>query len=104
MSIDSNTKTAAIISNPHTDHINVIEGIRINDGQPLTPDVNKIVTITIDPHTEHENVIEEININGVKQDPDNNKAVNITLDYIEGAVVPNGSGGTTAVSIENKKL
>lgn len=104
VTVDAATKTAAILSNPHTEHINVIEGIRINDGQPLTPDANKIVTITIDPHTEHENVIEEININGVKQDPDNNKAVNITLNYIEGAEVPNKSGGTTTINTINKKL
>ena len=90
--------------------VNTIEKI-IYDGDELTPDENKVITITSDPHTEHENKIESIFINGIEWTPNQNKEVRITIDQaalnlnvLEGAVTPNGSGGTNDVPQTNKKL
>ena len=91
--------------------VNTIEGI-IYDNTRLYPDQNGIISIDSDPHTEHENVIESIYINGIEQEPDNNKSVNITidqaalnLDVVAGAQVPKESGiGKDEVDQIQKKL
>lgn len=90
--------------------VNKIEKI-IYDGEELTIDANKAVSITSDPHTEHENKIEHIFINNVEWVPNANKQVKITLDQaalnlnvLEGALIPNGQGGTSDVQQVAKKL
>ena len=77
----------------------------------VTPDDNKVVTLTSDPHTEHINKIEQIFINGNEQIPNANKQVKITidqaalnLDVLEGAIVPDGHGGIQEVTQIGKKL
>ena len=66
--ITPTNKTITITSDPHTDHINVIEGININ-GTDYIPDANKKVNITIDQAA-------------------------LKLDVIAGARVPSKTGNT----------
>ena len=77
VSIDAN-KTVSIISNPHTEHENVIESIYINDIE-WAPNNNKEVRIILDQAA-------------------------LNLNVVEGAIVPNEQGGTTEVQQTNKKL
>lgn len=110
------TKTVNIQSDPHTEHINVIESIAVN-GQEVAPDNNKQVNLLLSEITPEQaeklaniedyaqvNKIEQIFINEVEQEPNNLKQVRITLneqtlglDFIKGAVVPDGQGGTDDV-------
>lgn len=90
--------------------VNTIEGITY-DGETIAPDANKIINIVSNPHTEHENKIESIFINGTEWTPNQNKEVRITIDQaalnlnvLEGATIPNGSGGRTDVAQVSKKL
>lgn len=90
--------------------VNKIEKI-IYGSEELTPDGNRVITITPDPHTEHENKIEQIFINGTEWVPNANKQVRITIDQaalnlnvLEGAIIPNPQGGTTDVPQLAKKL
>lgn len=77
VSIDAN-KTVSIISNPHTEHENVIESIYINDIE-WAPNNNKEVRIILDQAA-------------------------LNLNVVEGAIVPNEQGGTSEVQQTNKKL
>lgn len=90
--------------------VNKIQKI-VYDGVELTPDENRVVTITSDPHTEHENRIEQIFINGTEWVPNQQKQVRILIDQaalnlnvLEGATIPNGQGGTQDVTQVSKKL
>ena len=90
--------------------VNIIERITV-DGVEQVVDNTKTVAITTNPHKEHENVIESISLNGLVQPPDANKRVNIVLDQaalnlnvLEGAIVPDGKGGSMNVPQTEKKL
>lgn len=90
--------------------VNKIEKITY-DGTEVIPDINKTVNIISNPHTEHENKIEQIFINGTEWAPNAQKQVRITIDQaalnlnvLEGAIIPNGTGGTTEVPQTQKKL
>lgn len=73
------TKTLRLISNPHTEHENVIESISIND-IPWPPDENKNVNIILDQEA-------------------------LNLNVVAGAIVPDENGNRTEeVPQINKKL
>ena len=104
---NSQTKLAGIEAEAQ---VNKIEKI-IYDGNEITPTDGKAVVITSDPHTEHENKIEQIFINGTEWVPNTEKQVKITIDQaalnlnvLEGATVPNGTGGREGVSQTSKKI
>lgn len=90
--------------------VNSIERVTL-DGVEQTIDNTRTLVLNSNPHTEHENVIESIAVNGLVQTPDDNKRVNITIDQaalnlnvLEGAIVPDGRGGTMNVPQVQKKL
>lgn len=90
--------------------VNKIDKI-IFDGVEVTPDENAVVNINSDPHLSHENKIEQIFINGVEWAPNLAKQVKITIDQaalnlnvLEGATIPNGSGGRIDVPQVSKKI
>lgn len=90
--------------------VNKIDRI-IYGGEQLTPDENRVVTITPDPHTEHINKIEQIFINDVEWVPNTSKQVRIRLDQaalnlnvLEGATIPQPTGGREDVVQVQKKL
>jgi hypothetical protein len=63
--LPDNDKTITILSNPHAEHENIIEGITVN-GTAYIPDKNKNVNIIIDQAA-------------------------LNLNVLEGAQVPNGA-------------
>ena len=90
--------------------VNKIEKV-FYDGIEITPDENRVVSILSDPHLSHENKIEQIFINGVEWVPNQQKQVKIIIDQaalnlnvLEGAIIPNGQGGTQDVTQVAKKL
>ena len=97
------TKLATIEQNAQ---VNKIEKI-IYDGTEITPDINKVVTITPDPHTEYQNKIERIIYDGTELIPNEDKTITITSDphtehinKIEGITV----NGTEYVPDSNKNV
>lgn len=104
---NSQTKLANIETGAE---VNKIEKI-VYDGNEVTPDENRIISITSDPHTEHENKIEQIFINGIEWVPNQNKQVKIIIDQaalnlnvLEGATTPGANGARIDVTQVQKKL
>ena len=103
----SQTKLQSIEIGAEVNKINRI----IYGNEQLTPDENRVVTITPDPHTEHINKIEQIFINDVEWVPNASKQVRIRLDQaalnlnvLEGATIPQLTGGREDVTQVQKKL
>lgn len=118
-----NNKTIALTTDPHTEHINVIEHIKLNNIEIL-PDNSKTINLNILSITENErtklagietfaqvNKVESLIINGTQYTPTNDKTIQITLDQaalnlnvLEGATVPADQNSTEDVPQVAKKL
>lgn len=110
LNIPTDEQMEVLASSEYGSQANRIEHITV-DGTEIGPDQTKTVNIITDPHTEHINKIESISVNGTDFPPDANKTVNIritqdlfSLNMLEGAEVPNGSGGKEDIEIISKKL